>query len=232
MATLELRNIVKHYRAAEELVRAVDGVCLSVGAGEMVAVCGPSGSGKTTLLMIAARLLRPDDGNVVVQGRDLAEMSTQDAALYLRRDVGMIGQAFQLRGGSALDNACVKLLADGHSLREARRIVRPWMERVGLGKRAEHSPKQLSMGERQRVAIARALANEPRLVLADEPTGNLDSTRSGEILGLLRELCHERQVAVLLVTHDAQALRYVDRVHTLKDGHLHDGVADGLLSAA
>ncbi len=228
MAALTLRNVVKHYPGAEE-IRAVDDVSLSVGPGEFVAICGPSGSGKTTMLMMAAGMIAPERGSVVFDGRDLTEMSSDQRAQYLRRDVGMITQTFPLRGGSALSNVCVKLLADGYSLKEARAIARPWLDRVGLASRADRSPKQLSMGERQRVAIARALVNEPGLILADEPTGNLDSARSAEILGLLRSISHERQVPAILVTHDSLAQSYVDRIHTLKDGRLLDGVAAGLL---
>ncbi len=127
-------------------------------------------------------------------------------------------------GASATENAGLKLLADGISLARAKREARPWLARVGLAARAEHPPERLSMGERQRVAIARALVNEPRLLLTDEPTGSLDSQRSREILGLLREICHERGIPGLLVTHDPQATGFVDRVHTLRDGRLSDGL--------
>jgi putative ABC transport system ATP-binding protein len=127
-------------------------------------------------------------------------------------------------GASALDNAALKLLGDGWTLRDARSATRPWLARVGLSERADHTPDKLSMGERQRVAIARALACEPRLLLTDEPTGNLDSKRGREILGLLRDICHERDIPGLLVTHDPQATAFVDRVHTLRDGNLTDGV--------
>ena len=121
---------------------------------------------------------------------------------------------------SALDNATVKLTGDGHTLAQARRMAMPWLERLGLADRAEHRPEQLSMGERQRVAIARALVNEPRLLLADEPTGSLDSRRSREIVALLHELSHERQIPALLVTHDSGAIELADRAHVLRDGRL------------
>jgi putative ABC transport system ATP-binding protein len=152
-------------------------------------------------------------------------MSASQGATYRLRDVGFVFQAFHLiAGASALDNAAVKLLADGFSLREAKREAHPWLVRVGLGARAEHTPERLSMGERQRVAIARALVNEPQLLLMDEPTGNLDSRRSEETLSLLRDICHERRIPGVLVTHDPLASQFVDRVHTLKDGCLHDGL--------
>jgi putative ABC transport system ATP-binding protein len=228
---LELREVSKHYASASETVRAVDGVSLTVSAGEFVALYGPSGSGKTTLLMLAAGLTTPDSGNVLFDGRDISGFSERESSLYRRRDVGFVFQSFHLMPHtSALDNATIKLTGAGHTLREARRLAQPWLERVGLGKRLEQSPEQLSMGERQRVAIARALANEPRLLLADEPTGNLDSRRSREILLLMREICHERGIPGVLVTHDPDAIRLVDRVHTLRDGHLVDGLDPELAS--
>jgi putative ABC transport system ATP-binding protein len=225
VSTLELREVVKHYSTEIETVKAVDGVSLTVSDGEFVALYGPSGSGKTTLLLLAAAMTHPDSGSISFDGRLLSELSERDSALYRRRDVGFVFQAFHLMAHtSALDNATIKLTGGGYTLREARRRALPWLERVGLGARAGHTPEQLSMGERQRIAIARALANEPRLLLADEPTGNLDSKRSHEILALMRDICHERGIPGLLVTHDLDATRFVDRVHTLRDGHLADGI--------
>lgn len=224
LVTLELNEVVKHFTNGE-VVRAVDGVSLAVRRGEFVALYGPSGSGKTTLLMLAAALARPDSGSVRFDRRDVHALTQLEAGLYRRRDVGFVFQAFHLMGAStALDNAAVKLLADGWSMAQAREHARPWLDRVGLGRRLDHTPGQLSAGECQRVAIARALAAEPRLVLADEPTGNLDTERGRQILGLLREIAHEREIPVLLVTHDPQAAEIVDRVHTLRDGRLRDGL--------
>jgi putative ABC transport system ATP-binding protein len=225
VSLIELHEVVKHYRTGDDVVRAVDGVSLTVASGEFVALYGPSGSGKTTLLLLAAGLIAPDDGVVRFDGRDVSTLPANDRALYRRRDIGFVFQSFFLMpGGSALDNAAVKLISDGWSMNEAHRAARPWLERVGLGERVTHRPVQLSMGERQRVAIARALVNEPGLLLFDEPTGNLDSARSRETLGLLRDICHEREIPALLVTHDPQATAFVDRVHTLRDGHLTDGL--------
>jgi putative ABC transport system ATP-binding protein len=232
VSTLELRDVVKHYATDAETVRAVDGVSLTVAPGEFVALYGPSGSGKTTLLLLAAALAVPDGGSVRFDGRVLSELSEREAALYRRRDVGFVFQSFHLMAHtSALDNATIKLTGDGCTLREGRRRAKPWIERVGLGTRASHTPEQLSMGERQRVAIARALANEPRLLLADEPTGNLDTKRSNEILALMRDICHERKIPGLLVTHDRDAIPFVDRVHTLRDGHLAEGIDSQLLAS-
>ncbi|MGO9321655.1 MAG: ABC transporter ATP-binding protein [Solirubrobacteraceae bacterium] len=223
MSKLELRGVVKHYTSERETVRAVDGVSLTVASGEFVALYGPSGAGKTTLLLLAAALIVPDRGRVLFDERDVGELSERDGARYRREDVGFVFQAFHLMASmSALDNSTIKLAGGGSTVREARAKARTWLERVGLGERAEHKPDALSMGERQRVAIARALVNEPRLLLADEPTGNLDSERTREILALLRDICHERRIPGLLVTHDPDAMAFVDRAYTLRDGRLSD----------
>ncbi|HYM46808.1 MAG TPA: ABC transporter ATP-binding protein [Solirubrobacteraceae bacterium] len=226
MSALELREVVKHYPGGGgETVRAVDGVSLTVSPGELVALYGPSGSGKTTLLLLAAALLTPEAGAVLFDGRDVGRLSEREGAHYRMREVGFVFQSFHLMPHtSALDNATIKLTGDGFKLGEARRMALPWLQRLGLGERAEHTPEQLSMGERQRVAIARALVNEPRLLLADEPTGNLDSRRSRETLGLLRDICHERRIPALLVTHDPDAMSFADRVHTIRDGRLAEAV--------
>jgi putative ABC transport system ATP-binding protein len=225
MSELELRDVVKHYVVGEEVVRAVDGISLTVAPGELVALYGPSGSGKTTLLLIAAALLEPDSGSARFAGRDITRLSAKAAARFRRDEVGFVFQSFHLlAGASATSNAAMGLMCAGPSLREARKAVRPWLERVGLGHRMDQRAEHLSMGERQRVAIARALAGDPKLLLADEPTGNLDSYRTGEILRLLQEICHEQRIPVLLVTHDPQAQRFADRVLTLRDGHISDGV--------
>jgi putative ABC transport system ATP-binding protein len=221
-AVLELDGVVKHYRGyGGEVVRAVDDVTLSLHAGEIVALQGPSGSGKSTLLMLAAALIAPDAGTVRFDGRDLLTLSSREAADYQRREIGFVYQSFHLMAGvPAVENAAIKLLADRVPIRRARRLALPWLERVGLGTRLDHTPDQLSGGERQRVAIARALVNEPRVILADEPTGSLDSQRGGEILALLAQIAREQRAAVLLVTHDPQAAAFADRACTLRDGKL------------
>jgi putative ABC transport system ATP-binding protein len=226
MSTLALREVVKHYESAGgETVRAVDGITLEIVPGELVALYGPSGSGKTTLLLLAAGLMAPDSGSVTFDDRDIGAMSARESARYRLYDVGFIFQSFHLMpGASAVDNALIKLPVRGYPVREAREKTIPWLQRVGLEARLDHRPEQLSMGERQRVAIARALVGEPRLLLADEPTGNLDSARTREILALLREVCHERSVSGLLVTHDPEATSFVDRTLTLRDGRLSEGV--------
>ncbi|HEY2768239.1 MAG TPA: ABC transporter ATP-binding protein [Solirubrobacteraceae bacterium] len=225
MSALELREVVKHYRAGVETVRAVDGVSLTVEPGEFVALYGPSGSGKTTLLLLAGGLIKPEAGSIWFADQDISGLSASELALYRRREIGFVFQSFHLMpGGSALDNAALKLLSDKRSMNEAHRAARPWLDRVGLGERLNSRPAELSMGERQRVAIARALVNEPGMLLMDEPTGNLDSKRSRETLALLRDICHERKIPGVLVTHDPQATGFVDRLYTLRDGHLTDGL--------
>lgn len=220
-----MHGVVKRYKASGETVTAVDAVSITIERGELIALYGPSGSGKTTLLLIAAGLMAPDDGRVIFDGVDLARCSSRESVIFRRRCVGFVFQSFHLtRGASALDNVALKLLADGHSLAEAHAVARPWLQRMGLGERLAHTPEQMSMGERQRVAVARALVNRPRLLLADEPTGSLDSMRSKQTLELLREICHEQEIPGLLVTHDPQAAGLVDRVCTLTDGRLTDGL--------
>lgn len=224
---LELEDVVKHYHGAGEEVHAVDGVNLTLAPGEMLALLGPSGSGKTTLLLLIAALLKPEEGSIRYQGRDLLSMSESQASEYLLREVGFVFQNFHLMPKvTALENAARKLLIGGVGLREAQTRAIPWLERVGLGDRFERTPEKLSGGERQRVAIARALASEPSLILADEPTGNLDSARSQEIVQLLHSIAHERGACVLLVTHDQEAAAIADRCVTLRDGKLTDGNPD------
>ncbi|HEY3865546.1 MAG TPA: ABC transporter ATP-binding protein [Solirubrobacteraceae bacterium] len=212
---------MKHYpTVGGEPVRAVDGVSLSVDPGEMVALYGPSGSGKTTLLLMVAALLEPTGGSVLVNGRDISSLSEREASNFRLSEMGFVRQNFDLLPGvSAIDNAVLKLLKHMR-WREAHSQIQPLLERLGLGERLDHRAETLSMGERQRVMIARALSSEPKLLLADEPTGSLDSQRSLEVLDLLRELCREREVAVVLVSHDPQAAAYADRVLALRDGKL------------
>jgi putative ABC transport system ATP-binding protein len=220
---LELRELSKRYLVGDgDPVRAVDGVSLQVARGELVALYGPSGSGKTTLMMLVAALLSPDSGAVIVDGREISALSGDDRARYRLRELGYVDQAFDLLpGANVLQNAAMKLWLTADA-RRAERMVEPLLERLGLGERLRHRPDELSMGECQRVMIARALSMKPKLVLADEPTGSLDSQRGREVLELLSEICRERDAAVLLVTHDPQATVFADRVHALRDGRLVD----------
>jgi putative ABC transport system ATP-binding protein len=224
---LQLQAVVKHFSApGGEVVRAVDGVSLSISRGEMVALYGPSGSGKTTLLKLIAALLRPDSGSVRVGDRDVGSLAGREAAQYRLHEIGFVRQQPDfVPGASAIDNAALKLF-DELRRREARGRVEPLMHRLGLGERLRHTAEQLSTGERQRVLIARALSTEPGVLLADEPTGNLDSGRSRDVMELLAQLCHERDVATLLVTHDPLVAGYADRALELHDGRLRAYVDD------
>ena len=232
---LELQSVVKHYSSSGgEVVRAIDGVTMSVADGELVALYGPSGSGKTTLLLMVAALLAPDSGQVLVGGRAVSELSSREGARYRRLELGFVRQQLDLLPGvPAIDNAALKLFDNRVGVREAHRRVTPLLKRLGLGERLHHLAEELSMGERQRVLIARALSTGPKLVLADEPTGSLDTQRSREVLGLLSEICREDRMAMLLVTHDPQAAAFADAVLALRDGRLVDHEPDvGLAPSA
>jgi putative ABC transport system ATP-binding protein len=221
---LELENVVKHYRGATEEVRAVDGVSMTISEGEMVSLLGPSGSGKTTLLLLMAALLQAEEGVVRYGQRDLTSLSESEVSAYLMYEVGFIFQRTHLwPRSSAVRNAAEKLVATGVGMRDARERVIPWLEQVGLGDRLESPAGQLSGGERQRVAIARVLACEPRLILADEPTGSLDSERSKQVVELLRSLSHDHGAMVVIVTHDSAVADLADTRYALHDGVLRDG---------
>ena len=231
--TLELRNLVKHYHVGDaEPVRAVDGVSLSIAAGELVALYGPSGSGKTTLLMLIAALTEPDSGEVLLDGRDISGLTDAERSRYRLRELGFVDQTLDLLpGGNVVQNAAMKLWLLERT-RDAEHRIEPLLVRLGLGDRLAHRADQLSMGERQRVMIARALSTGPKLVLADEPTGSLDTHRGREVLELLVEVCREQDAAVLLVTHDPQATAFADRVYALRDGRLVDYEPDHLFAPA
>jgi ABC-type lipoprotein export system ATPase subunit len=226
---LELRDLVKHYRVdGGEPIHAVDGVSMTIARGELVVLHGPSGSGKTTLLELIAGLQAPDSGSVLVDGRDVVAMSRREADAYRLHEIGIIRHSLA-PGWRAIQSASLKLLlANG---REAKRLTEPLMGQLGLGDRLRHRTEQLSMGERQRVLLVRALSNDPKLLLADEPTGNLDTENTRKVLGLLHGLARKREMAILLATHDLQAAAYADQVHELRDGRLqaytpdHDPVA-------
>jgi putative ABC transport system ATP-binding protein len=222
---LEFRAVTKRYSiGTADSILAVADVSLSVPRGELVALYGPSGSGKSTLLLMAAAVLKPDSGDVLVDGRSVSRLSSHDAASYRMNELGFIRQSLDLiPAATTLENAALKLIGEGHTVREAHRAVAPMLERLGLGHRLEQRSDALSMGERQRVMIARALSTDPQVVLADEPTGNLDTERGKDVLELLHELSRERSIAVLLVTHDPQAAAVADSRYVLRDGHLTSG---------
>jgi putative ABC transport system ATP-binding protein len=220
-AMLRLQRVHKRYQSPGEVVHAARDVSLSVHARELVALFGPSGSGKTTLLMLAAGLLAPDSGNVLFEGRDLGALSRRQALAFRRTELGFVFQGFNLAAGlTAEENTAIPLLLCGLGHGQARSRAREALAQVGMEHRATHTPAQLSGGEQQRVAIARALIGEPKLILADEATGNLDSETGAAVLALLSSLPRQRGAAVILVTHDAGAARCADRVLTMRDGRL------------
>jgi putative ABC transport system ATP-binding protein len=220
-AILSVRSLTKEHGSGPARVRALRGVDLDVAPGEFVAVTGASGSGKSTLLHLAAGLDRPTGGSVRLGGIDLACLEDDQRTLLRRHRVGLIFQAFHLIDMlTAEENVALPLAINGRPGREAARCAARALDRVGLGGRRRHRPHELSGGEQQRVAVARALVTEPLLLLADEPTGNLDSVQGGRIIELLRGLADERRQTLLMVTHDAAHAALADRVVTLHDGRL------------
>jgi putative ABC transport system ATP-binding protein len=221
-ALLRARGLRKDYGAEEGLVRAIDDVDVDVASGETLAIMGPSGCGKSTLLHLLGGLDRPDSGQVWLAGRRLDTMSERELARVRRRSVGFVFQAFHLMDElTALENIELPALLAGCSPRGARQRAQGFLERVDLSDRATHLPSALSGGQRQRVAIARALANEPAVVLADEPTGNLDSAATIEVLRLFDRL-REAGQTVVIVTHDERIAATADRLLSMRDGAIVD----------
>jgi ABC-type lipoprotein export system ATPase subunit len=215
-------DIKRHFQRGEHTVRAVDGITLDVHSGELVGIVGTSGSGKTTLLNLVGGLDTPTDGHLEVMGQRLDALDSRGLALYRRSVIGIVFQSFQLLPAqTAFENVALPLVLQNVARRERRSLVETALERVSLIDRMDHLPSELSAGQQQRVAIARALVKQPRLLLADEPTGNLDSRTSVEILGLLQRLNHEQQLTVVLVSHDETAVEQIaDRVLRIEDGRL------------
>jgi putative ABC transport system ATP-binding protein len=219
MTIVETRSLSKQYGAGETAVAALRAVSLRVEPGAFVAVMGPSGCGKSTLLQLLGGLDRPTSGDVLIEGRALARLSDDDLTALRRRRIGFVFQTYNLLPVlSAVENAALPLTLDGVRQAEAHARAAAWLERVGLGDRLHHRPAQLSGGQQQRVAVARALVTEPALVLADEPTGNLDSRSADAIAQLLRQVADEWGRSVLMVTHDPRIAAYADRIVFLKDG--------------
>jgi ABC-type lipoprotein export system ATPase subunit len=220
---LQLKGVGKTYRRGDEQVQVLVDFDFVLNAGEFVVVTGPSGAGKSTLLHIAGGLDAPDNGTVAVAGQDVWSMSTGARAAFRRRNLGFVFQFFNLVPMlTAVENVSLPLVLDGMAARSADARAKELLKRVGLGDRARHRPAELSGGQMQRVAVARALVARPSIILADEPTGNLDSHSSTEVLDLLRSLSDEDGAAVVLVTHDQAAVRYGTRELHLIDGRANE----------
>lgn len=216
---LDVCNVKKSYRMGKVVVQALGGVRFNVEEGEFLAVLGPSGSGKSTLLHIIGCLDRPDDGEIIIEGRNVLRLSDDELADLRLKKIGFVFQFFNLLPRlTALENVKLPLTLAEVSDKEAHKKAKELLEWVGLGGRLNHRPSELSGGEQQRVAIARALINNPKLVLADEPTGNLDTKSGWEIVNLMRRLNEEVKQTFIVVTHDPQIAEVADRIIYLKDG--------------
>ena len=228
MSVLQTRAVKKKYLMGQVTVNALDGVDLSVEKGEFVAVMGPSGSGKSTLLHLLGGLDWPSDGEITLAGKALSGLSDDEITLLRRRGVGFIFQFYNLLPTlSAEENVALPLLIDGKRIEDYQGKIDQLLDLVGLVERRDHKPDQLSGGQQQRVAIARALVTDPQIVLADEPTGNLDSKSGLVILELLRRSCDDMGQTVVMVTHDPKAASYAGRVIFLQDGQIVDQLALG-----
>jgi putative ABC transport system ATP-binding protein len=223
MSIISTQNLTKVFGSGATAVSALDRVNLSVNAGEFVAIMGPSGCGKSTLLHLIGGLDRPSDGKVIIEGTSIAEMDDDHLTELRRRKIGFIFQFFNLIPVlSAVENAALPVTLDGVKPAEAQKKAAEWLARFGLADRMSSRPDQLSGGQQQRVAIARALAAEPSLILADEPTGNLDTRSGDEIASLMRDVAKKYGRTVVMVTHDPRIAAYADRIVFLKDGKVID----------
>src|ERR1700682_2215782 len=221
---IELDHVERTYGRGGSEVHALQRVSLAVSEGEFIAIMGPSGSGKSTMLNLIGALDRPSAGRILAGGRDIARLSARDAARYRRREIGFVFQSFNLLPRlTVLENVVLPLMFEGVSPADRDVKARGLLDDLGLGGRLQHKPGTLSGGEKQRVAIARALANDPRVLLADEPTGNLDSRNAQAAMELLAELNRSRGQTIFLITHEAEVARHANRVVHMRDGTIIDG---------
>jgi putative ABC transport system ATP-binding protein len=221
---IELDQVERTYGKGDSEVHALQRVSLAVSEGEFIAIMGPSGSGKSTMLNLIGALDRPTAGRILAGGRDIARLNARDAARYRRREIGFVFQSFNLLPRlTVLENVVLPLMFEGVSPGDRDQKARGLLDDLGLGGRLQHKPGTLSGGEKQRVAIARALANDPRILLADEPTGNLDSRNAQAAMELLAELNRSRGQTIFLITHEAEVARHANRVVHMRDGTIIDG---------
>jgi len=222
-AVIELKNLTKTYKLGDEVLNALDGIDCSIQAGEFVAITGPSGSGKSTLANIIGGLDHPTSGTVIIDGSDLSHVRDKALSDYRNHHIGFVFQSFNLQGTqTALENVMLPLVFSRMKSKDRKARAKECLEAVGLGDRLKHKPSQLSGGQRQRVAIARALAVKPSIILADEPTGNLDSARGDEIMKLLKDL-NKQGITLIIITHDNSIAREADRIINIKDGKVSRG---------
>ncbi len=218
MALLELMNISRHYTLGTEVVKALQSITLSIEKGEYIALMGPSGSGKSTLMNVIGCLDTPTEGSYILNQKEVSKMTENELAEIRNKEIGFIFQTFNLIPRStALDNVALPLVYAGYAKDDRTKLASKALENVGLADRMKHKPNELSGGQRQRVAVARALVNNPSIILADEPTGNLDSKTSDEIMFLFDEI-HKQGNTIILVTHEEDIARHAHRIVRLKDG--------------
>lgn len=222
-AVIELKNLTKTYRLGDEVLNALDGIDCTINSGEFVAITGPSGSGKSTLANIIGGLDKPTSGTVFIDGTDLSHVRDGQLSDYRNHHIGFVFQSFNLQGTqTAMENVMLPLVFSRMKSRDRKARAKECLEAVGLGDRLKHKPSQLSGGQRQRVAIARALAVKPSIILADEPTGNLDSARGEEIMKLLKDL-NKEGITLIIITHDNAIAKQADRIINIKDGKIARG---------
>src|SRR5436190_661526 len=220
-APLVVENVRKGFKQGDREVVALAGVSLAVSRGQLVAAMGASGSGKSTLLHLMAGLTRPDGGKIIVNDTDISGLSDRDLTLFRRRNIGLVFQAFNLIPTlTAEENMALPLMLEGRNGKAANMKVDELLETLGLSKRRGHRPDAMSGGEQQRVAIGRALVSDPAVILADEPTGNLDSANSRGVCELLRDLCRSQGKTIVMVTHEPSVAAYAQEVAVLKDGKM------------
>lgn len=224
-ALIELKSVSKDYRTGDETLHALAGVNLTIKPGEFIAIVGPSGSGKSTLANIIGGLDKPDGGTVSVEGADLAKARDKQLSEYRNKHIGFVFQAFNLQPTyTALENVMLPLVLSGMGAKERRERGMKCLTDVGLADRMKHKPTELSGGQRQRVSIARALANNPSIIIADEPTGNLDSQKGRDIMALLEKLNHEG-ITLIVITHDMELAKRAGRILSIHDGVMKEGRA-------
>lgn len=220
-AVIELQNVTKTYHLGDETLHALDSINFSVERGEFIAITGPSGSGKSTLANIIGGLDRPSSGTVVVDGNDLSHVRDRKLSDYRNKHIGFVFQSFNLQATqTAVENVMLPLIFARVKPKERKARAIECLQAVGLGDRLKHRPNQLSGGQRQRVAIARALATNPSIIIADEPTGNLDSSRGAEIMDLLKGLNKAHGITLIVITHDMSIAKQAGRIVQIKDGHI------------